>query len=314
MVVKKIVFAIVCILLLCSFEKKNIVLTDNEYAGQIRRGLKSMLSQIDSKVEVGIEIVSLKNGQVLYTKNQNALFNPASCVKLFTAASALGILGPSFYFETTLSLDEKNNLYVRGSGDPEFSLANLESMIDQLFLHHVNVIENIILDTSAFDDVYEAPGILRHSDDNESSLYSKLGALNINHNCGNVWVLPTKKEETPRVVIAPLASDLKIQNLAKTSEKGLQLRVSKNETLSLLGNIGLDQEATHYFIPVDDPHQYFGRLVQETVQKKGITIKGKVLQGETPKQAKKIATHKSSALPMLLFPMLKYSDMAGHVM
>lgn len=285
-----------------------MIYTDEEVAAEVQRGIKSILSNVDPKVDIGIEILSSKNGKVLFSKNANTLFKPASCMKLFTAATALGILGPSFCFETDLFLDENKNLYVHGSGDPEFSFADLGKMIDELSLQNIVSVQDIFLDVSAFDDLYEESGIVRHEDDMQSALYSKVGALNIDHNCASMWVAPTKKEESPKVVFVPKEYEINIQNNAKTTESGLALTVSKHQELMLIGNIGLDQQISQYSIPVEDPHHYFGSLMQQSLQKRGIEIKGKIQTGKIPKGAKKIATHNSSALPILLYPILKASD------
>ncbi len=46
------------------------------------------------------------------------LFTPASTLKILTALMALKTLGANFRFTTRLYLDTRNNLYIRGGGDP----------------------------------------------------------------------------------------------------------------------------------------------------------------------------------------------------
>ena len=47
----------------------------------------------------GIEVVSLRTGKTLYSRNADKLFTPASNTKLFTTAAALALIGqPSFSF------------------------------------------------------------------------------------------------------------------------------------------------------------------------------------------------------------------------
>src|SRR5437867_1149837 len=72
----------------------------------------------------GVCIQSLKDKSVLYERNADRVFLPASNNKLLTSAAALGILGPDFTYFTRLAytgaLDAdgtlKGDLYLRGSG------------------------------------------------------------------------------------------------------------------------------------------------------------------------------------------------------
>src|SRR5258708_12566147 len=50
----------------------------------------------------GVLVVDLKDGRVVYARNEHRLFAPASNTKLFTTATALETLGPGFKFRTTL--------------------------------------------------------------------------------------------------------------------------------------------------------------------------------------------------------------------
>ena len=77
----------------------------------------------------GVVVQSLDNGEVLYRRNAEKLFKPASNLKLVTGAVALVRLGPDFRYRTpvlargarrgdTLAGD----LAVIGRGDPSLSL------------------------------------------------------------------------------------------------------------------------------------------------------------------------------------------------
>jgi D-alanyl-D-alanine carboxypeptidase len=53
----------------------------------------------------GIEVVRLSDGKVLFTRNADHLFLPASNMKLFTTAAAIEKLGPDFVFRTTVEAE-----------------------------------------------------------------------------------------------------------------------------------------------------------------------------------------------------------------
>src|SRR5262245_23712055 len=55
----------------------------------------------------GIHVVSLKNGQVLYSKNGDKLFTPASNMKLYTTAVTLDLLGADYRWRTSVFADQQ---------------------------------------------------------------------------------------------------------------------------------------------------------------------------------------------------------------
>jgi serine-type D-Ala-D-Ala carboxypeptidase/endopeptidase (penicillin-binding protein 4) len=74
---------------------------------------------------ISIYVVNSETKEVYLDQNSDLSLIPASCMKLFTTAAALDLLGPDLRFETTLEYDgtikEKTlhgNLYIRGGGDP----------------------------------------------------------------------------------------------------------------------------------------------------------------------------------------------------
>src|SRR5579883_1155937 len=77
----------------------------------------------------GIAAKNLRTGRLLYVKNEDQLFTPASNTKLFTVALALQRLGPNYRYQTTLWADcapdetgtVLGDLRLVGSGDPTFS-------------------------------------------------------------------------------------------------------------------------------------------------------------------------------------------------
>ena len=75
----------------------------------------------------GIEVAELPSGRILFSRDAQHLFHPASNMKLFTTAAALEKLGPDFVFRTTVESESGpdaqgrvQNLYLVGKGDPSF--------------------------------------------------------------------------------------------------------------------------------------------------------------------------------------------------
>src|ERR1700730_7237748 len=82
-----------------------------------------------SKGEWGLLVVDAQSGETLYEQNADRYFVPASNMKLFTTALALGKLGPDYRFHTTLETQGAissegiltGDLVLVGRGDPNLS-------------------------------------------------------------------------------------------------------------------------------------------------------------------------------------------------
>ncbi len=68
---------------------------------------------------LGVLVTNLTTGTVLYTRNATSGFTPASTTKIATATAALGVLGPSARFKTTVvSGANSRSIVLVGGGDP----------------------------------------------------------------------------------------------------------------------------------------------------------------------------------------------------
>ncbi len=101
-----------------------------EVTGNVQRDIDRLLDRRSFRgVSFGVKVVGLENGKPLYERNAGKAFTPASNTKLFTTATALEKLGPSFTFRTILFRDGevdssgvmRGNLLISGSGDPTLS-------------------------------------------------------------------------------------------------------------------------------------------------------------------------------------------------
>ena len=93
-----------------------------------RAELLAQAAPVD-KGEWGLLVVDAASGEILYQKNADKYFVPASNMKLLTTALALDTLGPDYRFRTTLetngtlSTDGRlsGDLLLVGRGDPNIS-------------------------------------------------------------------------------------------------------------------------------------------------------------------------------------------------
>jgi len=96
--------------------------------------LQARISQILAKPElapamVGIKVVSLDTGRVLFEENARKLLRPASNMKLYTVAAAIDRLTPDYRFQTSVYAAARPNaagvlhgdLTIYGRGDPSIA-------------------------------------------------------------------------------------------------------------------------------------------------------------------------------------------------
>ncbi len=138
--------------------------------------LEKLHTDIDAVLEevlfttasIGIKVVAVETGEVIYEKNSRKLHHPASTTKLFTAATALAKLGSDYQFETTLYADAivkgevVGNIYLKGRADPVLQPQDIVKLGDALLQMGVKSIQgNIVVDETYLDAVWEGPGWMR---------------------------------------------------------------------------------------------------------------------------------------------------------
>jgi serine-type D-Ala-D-Ala carboxypeptidase/endopeptidase (penicillin-binding protein 4) len=111
--------------------------------------------------DISVQVVSGTKYDLLYEYQPAKKMIPASITKVITSAIALEYLGPGYEFKTVLYTDDTNisdgvingNLYIKGFGDPDFSSADMVSMIKQFLSKNIREITgNVVYDDSFLDD------------------------------------------------------------------------------------------------------------------------------------------------------------------
>lgn len=121
----------------------------------------------------GTQVVDLAKGSVLYERNADHLFIPASNMKMFTTAAALVKLGPGYVLHTTVesaappdAQGRVGDLYLVGRGDPNLGARTfpytyhgaaqpadkfIQELADEVNAHGVReVTENLLPMTATF--------------------------------------------------------------------------------------------------------------------------------------------------------------------
>jgi len=290
---------------------------------QLQKKLREIVSQADEETQIGVHIVSIDEGKILFEKNAKHRFVPGGAIKLLTAGAALQKLGPSFCFETTLSTDGeivdgvlKGDLYLTGSGDPSLVSHSLEDLIFQLKLQNIHEIEgDLVFDSSEFDELSLAPGWMW--DDKLEYRNGPVEALTVNHSCMKIWVKPVKqKGVSPFVHIEPELPGLIIENNAKMDDieparNSLVVEKKENtekDVLCIEGTMSVKSPILEFSVPVKRPSLYVATEFSVLLKNHHIKQQGKMRFESTPLKAKRLANHLSESLFHLVMHMLKHND------
>ena len=260
---------------------------------------------------IGICVVSLDTGATLYARDADTLLNPASNVKLFTAAAALVRLGPEFRFETEAWLDTSGlnggsprALYLRGKGDPTLTTERLWALAADLAHLGLKRVGDLVLDESWFDAERIGPGFDQESGD--KSYLAPAGALSLNFNTVAVHVAPGDRPGAPgRVELEPDSAYFELANRTRTVGARAARRLSVTSTpdgpggrqrLVVEGRLPAGGRPTVAWRKIDDPAQYLGQTLRRLLELRGVRVTGKVRLGPVPDGAQLLHVAESEPL------------------
>ena len=318
-----------CILLLNSCAKP-VTIDVSESRGQsdpiqrLQQEIKTILNDPPlAPSNVGIKVVSVTTGEVLYEAGADKVYHPASTMKLLTSATALEKLRPNYRFYTTLYADGvegvrvRGNAYLKGRGDPLFDIEDLARMVETFVQSGVKEIDgDIVVDDTYFDDVPKGKGWM-WDDGPIGGYYSHQSAVTVNHNGVTITVSPSAEIGDPvRLRLDPPTEYLEVLNDAVTvgaSESGT-LRVERQtnpvpaNVLTISGFMPANQEAMRRRVDIVNPALFCGTLFREALARNGILVQGVVRQGVVPDGVSEIAVHTSLPLSLVVRKMNKRSD------
>ena len=252
----------------------------------------------------GIEVVSLSTGKVLYARDADKLFTPASNTKLFTTAAAMALIGPDYTFHTTVetngTLDTHGrltgDLVLVGRGDPNLSgrelpyalhterndhpIRVLEQLANTLAQKGVKYVDgDIVADDSYF--AFERYGEGWTQDDLVWAGGAPVSALTINDNVIFVNILPADRAgDRAFVSITPFADYYHIDNRIMTTPAGTGRKIFINRepgatTLTLWGNMPLGDAGANEALAIEDPAEFAAELFRHLLEVRGIAVYGK---------------------------------------
>ncbi|MFC1798668.1 D-alanyl-D-alanine carboxypeptidase/D-alanyl-D-alanine-endopeptidase [Thermodesulfobacteriota bacterium] len=122
-------------------------------------------------------IVADPQGNILIEKNSTHKRIPASTLKILTSLAVMHYLGPDYRFYTDFYLDPKNNLKVKGYGDP-LLISEVIDDIARKLSEKLTACHDLLLDDSYFQHPIIIPGVT----DSFQPYDAPNGALCVNFN------------------------------------------------------------------------------------------------------------------------------------
>src|SRR5215510_13389362 len=209
--------------------------------------LQARITEVLAKPElspamVGIKVVSLDSGRVLFEENAAKLLRPASNMKLYTVAAALDRLSPDYRFVTSVYAPTRpdaagvvrGDLTIYGRGDPSiaarFNNGDYFKAIDDLATRIVaagvkRVDGDIVGDESCF--IGPKYGAGWNWEDLTWYYGAEVTPLTVNDNALDLFIKPGTAVGQPAVITTgPPDPLLTITNNVITTEKGTRRDIS----------------------------------------------------------------------------------------
>jgi len=246
----------------------------------------------------GVHVVQVASGTVLYKRNEDRLFLPASNLKLLTSALALERLKPEYRYRTRVVVEDSGDLVLVGAGDPSFSgrmfpfdkgdhaqpsFSSIEALADQIVLSGV---ERVNGDIAGDDRLYPwAPYPASWTADDANNDYgAPVSALTWNDNVIGISLHAAEQAGEPAAVeLAPALEVLTIENRVITTARGTRRRIHL-ERIAGSNRAGFSQwritgqlpvgAVYSELIPVDDPALYAASALYDALVRRGVAIAG----------------------------------------
>jgi D-alanyl-D-alanine carboxypeptidase/D-alanyl-D-alanine-endopeptidase (penicillin-binding protein 4) len=251
----------------------------------------------------GIEVARLSDGKVLYTRQAEQLYLPASNMKLFTTAVALEKLGPNFRFRTTVEADGSpdaagriQDLYLVGRGDPmmghrilpdERSVENfgppeaaLQALADQVASKGVREVGgNLIADDTHF--IFEPFSRGWEEDDLVYGYAAPVTALAFNDSALLLRATPGPEPgATAQITLQPFSDYFTVNNRLVTTAGGpwrVRLRrEAGSRQLDVWGEVPVGPVLDEDGVAIDDPSRWAAEVFRKALEERGIRVAGHV--------------------------------------
>jgi D-alanyl-D-alanine carboxypeptidase/D-alanyl-D-alanine-endopeptidase (penicillin-binding protein 4) len=238
----------------------------------------------------GVFVMSLSEGRVLYSRNGDKLFTPASNMKIYTTAAALDLLGADYHWRTSVYADKQPNsngvidgdLTLYGRGDPgldSYRKDGLPVLALELRQHGVRHVRgSIIGDESYFRG--EMYGLGWQWNDVQWYFGAQPSALTIDANAMELTIAPGSKFGSAAAIKLQRENRyFHLTNNTTTGDRGAPASIGINRGLSdneirVWGEFPTGGRGFTAYLSVYDPALWSATLFKEALLAQGITVDG----------------------------------------
>jgi D-alanyl-D-alanine carboxypeptidase/D-alanyl-D-alanine-endopeptidase (penicillin-binding protein 4) len=259
----------------------------------LAKAIDDVLNESDAgRARWGVFVMSLKDSRVLYSRDADKLFTPASNMKVYTTAVALDLLGADYRWRTSVYANKQpeaggiidGDLTLYGRGAPDLmsksngDAPSLTNLADQVYRAGVREVRgNIIGDNSYFRGELFGEGW--QWTDIQWYFGAEPSALSIDENSVEVTITPAKQGGSASVAVNPNSSPVHLTNTTKTGERneitsiGIIRDLSSND-VHVWGDFPVNGHAFSAFLSVHDPAAWAANLFRQALISRGVKVTG----------------------------------------
>ncbi|MGI9036669.1 MAG: D-alanyl-D-alanine carboxypeptidase/D-alanyl-D-alanine endopeptidase, partial [Pyrinomonadaceae bacterium] len=245
--------------------------------------------------QVGVKIVSLDTGKVLFENNSEKYLMPASNMKNFTISTAFDRLSPDFRFVTSVyaaatpdaSGTIHGNLTIYGRGDPSISTAfndgdyykGMDALAQKIVQSGVKKIEGDLVGDESY---FNSDAIPATWEWNDLQWYygAEVSALTVNDNSLDLIVRPgASVGASASAQLLPNAYGMILLNRIITTAAGTKRDITVyrrlgSNVLEISGTIPVNLDKYQAEVAAYRPANVFVSMLRGLLEQKGVTITG----------------------------------------
>ena len=284
----------------------------------LNQRVRAAIEQAALGDHVGVSIIDARSARSIVAYNATLPLNPASNMKLITAAACLHELGADFRMLTGLYGQVQGDavvsgLFLKGYGDPTLQTADIVALAQQLVARGVQRVDEVAVDGGYFEPDVLPPGFGEQPAET-APFRAAVAAVSVNENAFTMRVTPGAAAGDPAAVWVDAEGHFALTNNVTTVASGaanvvaVQSEKADKLALRLSGSVPLGIAGVSYKRRVESPLYYAGYILVEALRALHVQVPRRVRLAPTPKGAALLASRQSPALGEILLSLGKYSD------
>lgn len=286
----------------------------------VKKDVDALINKYDKHINIGIEVKDISAGRVVYSRNANRYFVPASSLKLFADAAALIYLGPDFHFKTEITSNAtqiKNgkllgSLFIHYSGAPDLTTEKMKTLIHSLKTLGINQVEkNVILVGANYTKKAYGPGWML--EDVRLGYGAPISPFFLDKNIVTLHINPASHIGKRAIIdIDDNSESIELVNEVNTVKEPkfceLSYQMDKINQLTVSGCVGVGALAKEEELAIQNPKMYSLNVVKKIFRDEHINVLGAVKEGRLAPHTKTLTVVYSKALDQILKDTLKPSN------